>query len=375
MLAIYGFFQSILRGLQNLLGSYGLAVIGFTLIVRICLFYFDFKSRKSMRKMSSVQPKVAMLQKKYANDRDKLNRKMSELYKQEGVSPLSGCLPMLLSYPILIIMFNAMRFYANDQVVFQVVDFLKQGGTVAPNYEPFLWIKNLYMADNPFVSAMPNLSSLQLAADSWRNLNVLTLDRVQELIGGIEPMIANSSLTLTEVQAAFWDEMKAVAQQGDAQKWLTFLNSTAEGMKQSNLNRMLEILSNAMTSTPYYQANCGNSNLSVVLLGNIQKDWNGLIILPIASAVSQILMTKLNPSQQQPAAAGDAQAQASQSTGKFMMWFFPIFSLWICYSSTGAFALYWVASNLIAMIQTVAVNKYLDSKEKKDKIAGEGIVQ
>ena len=63
-------------------------------------------------------------------------------------------------------------------------------------------------------------------------------------------------------------------------------------------------------------------------------------------------------------------------TGKFMQYFFPIFSLIICFSYSAAFALYWVAGNLVSMGQTYAINKYLDKKEKAAaEVAGEGSVK
>ena len=73
---------------------------------------------------------------------------------------------------------------------------------------------------------------------------------------------------------------------------------------------------------------------------------------------------------QQPAANGQP------NTGKFMQWFFPIFSLVICFGYSAAFALYWVAGNVVSMVQTFAINKYLDNKEKNAApVAGEGSVK
>ena len=69
-------------------------------------------------------------------------------------------------------------------------------------------------------------------------------------------------------------------------------------------------------------------------------------------------------------------AEGQPNTGKFMQWFFPIFSLWICLGYSAAFALYWVAGNLVSMGQTYAINKYLDAKEQlAAPVAGEGSVK
>mgnify|MGYP003320377438 CR=1 FL=1 len=74
-----------------------------------------------------------------------------------------------------------------------------------------------------------------------------------------------------------------------------------------------------------------------------------------------VLLAK-NP---QPAPAANGQQQPN--TGNFMKWFFPIFSLWICASSTAAFALYWVVSNLFSVASNTFINWHLDRKEKLEK--------
>jgi hypothetical protein len=105
------------------------------------------------------------------------------------------------------------------------------------------------------------------------------------------------------------------------------------------------------------------------------NEYNGWLLLPVLSAVSQIAMTKImgtNQAQPQPA---QGQGQAP-NTGKFMQYFFPVFSLIICLSYSAAFALYWVAGNLVSMGQTFAINKYLDKKEAAaGDVVGKGSVK
>lgn len=125
------FLKGILDGINTVIGNYGWSIVVFTLLLRIVLFPFDYKSRVSMRKTTKLQPQLAALQKKYANDKEKLNRKMSELYKKEKINPLSSCLPMLLTLPILFAMWTALRIIANEQMVSQVFTIL-QGQDAPP---------------------------------------------------------------------------------------------------------------------------------------------------------------------------------------------------------------------------------------------------
>jgi len=98
-----------LGGLYKATGNYGFAIIILSVAVQFLMFPLSMKSYKSMNAMKKIQPKMQYLQKKYKNDPKKLNAEMMELYKREGVNPLSGCLPMLLQIPIFFALFTALR--------------------------------------------------------------------------------------------------------------------------------------------------------------------------------------------------------------------------------------------------------------------------
>ena len=99
----------------------------------------------------------------------------------------------------------------------------------------------------------------------------------------------------------------------------------------------------------------------------VVDNFNGFFILPILSAVSQFVMSKLqelkNPT---PAPAPTADGQPQPNSGAFMKWFFPLFSLWICASSNAAFALYWVVTNLFSLISNQLIYMKLDHDEKRE---------
>ena len=322
------FLKSILDGIYSIVGSYGWSVVLFTLLIKCCLLPLDYKSRKGMRKMSALAPKQAELQKKYGHDQEKLNRKTQELYKKEGASPLAGCWPMLLSMPILFAMYAAMRYMANEQLVQQTFNLILNGETA---FEPFLWVKNLWMPDSPFSGVWPNLTSLQMVEEKqWLTIfNSLGADQVAALA---------SKLNIADLSAASFAK-------GDA------LTST--------INAIVPLLPVAQEST-YLRINLLITELVVV------DNWNGLFILPILSAVSQFVMTKLTEAKNpQPAPAANANGQQQPNSGAFMKWFFPLFSLWICASSNAAFALYWVVTNLFSLVTNQLINWKLDADEKK----------
>ena len=101
-----GWLLSFLYGFIN---NYGITIIIFTIIVKMCLYPLYIKQTKSMARMSEVQPKMLALQRKYANDKETLNIKMAELYKEEKFNPMGGCLPMLIQMPIIMGLFALLR--------------------------------------------------------------------------------------------------------------------------------------------------------------------------------------------------------------------------------------------------------------------------
>ena len=286
-----------------------------------------------MRKMSALAPKQAELQKKYGHDQEKLQRKMQELYKKEGASPLSGCWPMLLSMPILFAMFAAMRYMANEQLVQQAFDILLTGEATL---EPFLWVKNLWMPDSPFNAAWPNLSGLQVVEEKqWLTIfNTLTADQVSALATAINvPELSTASFIKGEALTA---TVKAI---GDALAVLpAYVEQTAAIPYMS-----IDLLITKFTVVAYY---------------------NGFFILPLLSAASQFLMNKLQEMKNPQPVAPAKDGQPQPNNGAFMKWFFPLFSLWICASSTAAFALYWVVTNIFSLITNQLINWKLDRDEK-----------
>ena len=330
------FLFNILAWIRSWVGSWGWSMVVFTILIRLVLTPLDIKSRVSMRKTQKLQPQLTALQKKYANDKEKLNTKTAELYKKEHINPLSSCLPLLLTWPILIAVFGAMRMAANKELLMQLTQILNNE---VPTLERWLWIRNLWMPDSLFAASMPDLNTLrQIPTDQWvtwfnglgDNLPMLIKD-----LGLTADSFASGSLTET-IQAIF------------------------EAMQQN---------------AQYVSAVAAKPGWTFPLLitqASIINEYNGLLLLPILSAVSQLAMTKImGTTQQQPAAQG-----SGAGTGKFMQYFFPIFSMVICLSYSSAFALYWVAGNLTSMGQTYAINKYLDKKEKAaGAMAGEGPVK
>ena len=124
---LYGFFN-----------NYGITIVVFTIIVKACLFPLYADQIKHSARMADVQPKMQALQKKYANDKEMLNIKMMELYKEEKFNPMRGCLPMLIQMPIIFGLFALLR---------NPTDFIESNTMLMAVHEAFMWMPDLSQPD------------------------------------------------------------------------------------------------------------------------------------------------------------------------------------------------------------------------------------
>ena len=103
-------FGYILNFINNIVGNYGLAIIIFTVLIKILMLPLSIKQQKTMKKSEKLQNQIKALQFKYKNDQETLNREMMALYKKENMSPFSGCLTAIVQFILLISVFYMVRF-------------------------------------------------------------------------------------------------------------------------------------------------------------------------------------------------------------------------------------------------------------------------
>ncbi len=144
----------LLNFLYRYVHNYGVAIILVTVLIKLLFWPIAQKGMRSMKTMQKLQPKMAKLREKYADDRERLNQEMMQLYKTYKVNPLSGCLPMLLQIPV---------FFALYKVLLQTIEL---------RHAPFmLWINDLSAPDRlpigvdiPYLGGLPVLTILMGAS-------------------------------------------------------------------------------------------------------------------------------------------------------------------------------------------------------------------
>lgn len=320
---------TLIKALHSIINNYALTIIVFTILIKLVMMPLNLKSRRSTMRMSSLAPKQKALQEKYKDDQEKLNQKLQELYRKEGVNPMGSCLPMLISMVILFAMFYALRTFANEQLVSQFLTFY-HNPEIDPHtlVEPFLWIKNLWMPDSPFATYMPDVQSLRM------------------------------------VDFKVWNDVSAK---------LVAAGTIPEALNFANANDLANYITQVVTPfvssaayAPYIAPVVGLGNLNIlgIIRFSIYQEGNGWFLLPILSVVSQIFMQKLTMKNTQM----DPSQESSQ---KMMIYVMTFMSLYFCASYNSAFALYLVVSNIYAIIEQIGFNKYFEQQDRKASKAEE----
>ncbi|MBM7561001.1 YidC/Oxa1 family membrane protein insertase [Fusibacter tunisiensis] len=135
---VFGYLLGLIYGLVK---DYGVAIIIFTLLTKLILMPFTIKQLRSSKEMAAIQPKMQEIQEKYKDNKEVQSQKMLELYKEHNYNPLSGCLPLLIQFPIIIGLFTALRepatyVFANNPELLETA-----------THQTFLWMKNLSQPD------------------------------------------------------------------------------------------------------------------------------------------------------------------------------------------------------------------------------------
>jgi len=296
-------FAQLLRFLNTTTGSYALAIFLFALIVKVILFPFSLKGKRSMIQMNMLSGKMQKLQKQYGKDQQRYNEELQKLYAKEKVNPMSGCLWSFIPLLILIPLYGVIRQPLHHMMGMSLTAIAE----LADNF--FHW--QTVAVENGWVSAdaMAKLVE-QLSAGDITNLFQT---------GAYNEMFLSSLINSSNLEA-----VKAAA--GEAGQRLFAINFNMLGLDLA-----------AVPNWKFWD-------------GGISWQSVGLFLLPVISAALSFLFSKItnltnainNP---------DAAQAANNGTMKGMLIMMPLMSLWIGFSMPAGLCVYWIANSVLGMAQ------------------------
>lgn len=316
----------ILETLYTLVQNYGISILLFTIIVKLILLPLTIKQQKSMLKTQKLQPMLMELQKKYGNDKEKLNMETMKLYQTYKINPMSGCLPMFIQLPIIFALYWVVR-----KPITYII------GVDASE----IW--RIFFA---FTEWAQN-GGASVVAENLKNITIDTF-------GGYEIEVAQYMRQFPEIlnhpYIAQWDSQLKVID-------FNFLGLNLAGTP--NLGALFNLCFGKIDGL----------NLQTILL------W----IIPVFSGLTTWLSTKItmastnnnNQAVKKPNSDTSNPADSMKMMNKIM----PLFTAWFTFSVPAAVGLYWITSNILQIVQQFVINKVMGKEiEKEIDIETKGVI-
>ena len=176
----------LLNWLYKITGNYGWAIILFTLLTRVILFPLMRKQYNSMARIQQIQPRLKRVQARFKDNKEEMQKKILEIYRKEKVNPMSGCLPMVIQLPIIVIIWRALL-YAAEQI------------HLSPG---FLWIPDLSLHDPYFILVILTTAIMMLQQYFMPSMPATEAAGPQKYMGYIFPVVM--AVMLWRFPAGLW---------------------------------------------------------------------------------------------------------------------------------------------------------------------------
>lgn len=301
----------ILSGINWLVGNYGWSILIFALLAKLLLLPSSIKGQKNQLRMQKIMPKQKRLAEKYHNDsrNPKYQEELQALYAQEGYNPMSGCLPQLLQLPVILGLWNVIR-----QPLSYICNFSDN---------------NLYQAVKTMVNSgieNPTVNKLRELFSSF-----ISDGKLSEYSSQLQ-----SKLDLSEIYIA--DAINAN-------------RNTVDGLNEA-------INQKAVIETEFLGINLGETASS-------HGSFSWFILIPIIAALTSFavsyISTRINRTQ-------NGSSDPTAKSMNMMMYTMPLLSLFIGYSMNFGVALYWISTNLLSLVQTVLLPRFIKQKEEEKPV-------
>ena len=294
-------FGYLLELLYNLVNNYGLAIILFTILIKIILLPLSIKQQKSLKKSTEMQEKMKVIQFKYKNNPEKLNQEIMNLYKSEKISPFSGCLTAIIQLLLLLSIFYLVR-------------------------SPLTFMEKMPSEDiNKYVSQLQEegkeVSSVYPEIDLIREYNWLK-----------EKNPDDANIDKLNLQMNFLGlDLSKIPQQNMTDYTVYIIPA---------LYILSSFISIRMTTSMQQKQQQKNSKKTKLIDGQTGKE------------LSEEVKEEEN------------EIDAVMQTNKMMSWMMPIMSISIAFIAPLGLALYWLMNNVLMIIERLVLNKFMKTEEE-----------
>ena len=323
-LIMNGIFEVInFIGIPNI----GLSIILFTIVVYLMMLPLTIKQQKFSKLSAKMNPELQAIQAKYKNRKDnesamQMNAETQAVYAKYGVSPTGSCVQLLIQMPILLALY---------QVISKIPAYVDR-------------VKNVFgvLADHIINNGLVDkVKDLPQAAMYAKNFDVNEKNAIIDVLNSM-----HSSELFDFAQQNGFETLKA----GE-----DFILSQASGV-----TGLIDKYNN------FLGLNMSNSPGSIVKEAWAAGAWlmvAAAIAVPVLSALTQWLNTKLMPNQQKSKDSGNEMADTMASSMKTMNVIMPIMSAYFCYTLPTGMGLYWIAGAVVRIIQQIIINKHIDKMD------------
>ncbi len=347
-------FGKLLFLIYNSIGfhSYALALLLFTIVVKLALLPLSIKQIRSSQKMQEIQPELTKIQERYKNDKEKLNEEMQKLYAEKKYNPASGCLPLIVQMPILFALFYVIRMpmtymldvpkLATGEMIIMAVEAEDPAVMKSfANIEKMKKVKYEDIKDNALT-----VYNTYRQVDPYIEIKIIEYVNTHE--GALQKVLTDAPQHITEYYDLIETDTakRAEMDKGYAEDLAIYVKRTSrmDGFKITmwnffNFGVQPTIDWNTIKSEPGKQ-------IPALLL---------LIIAVVTTFVSSKLMMP-------PPKVDDK--KGSGCAGQSMMWMSPLMTLWFGLTTPGGLAFYWTINNVISYAQ----QKFLTHHTKKEVV-------
>lgn len=289
----------IINLIYSLVSNYGVAIILFTIVVKLILLPLNVRSQKAMKKQQKIQPIMAELQKKYANDQEKLQREMMKIYRENNISMTGGCLPMLIQMPILIGLYKVIQ-------------------------RPITYL--LGVTDWGAAEVLEKVEFLKTSM----------VEQFPNIIGNVSSYSTKQIIDNAQIQLSNW----AGLINGANDPWV--VNFDFLGL---DLSQIPSMAFNKLMMADF-------SDMGVILL----------LLIPVFAVLTSWLsmkITQMQSGKNNNAPANDQAAQMNRTMNLMM----PIMTGFFTITLPSGMGLYWIISSVMQILQQIILNRVLDNKE------------